>query len=239
MFFDTKELKELRESSDPKHQRMMTRIKIFAGMAVAILVLIIGVVVLFKNNASLKIQIKKQNEQLTEATDKISEIIKYVPQMDYSNESTIEDEGYVTHTEKDDPTQFSVRLTSYYTGDDTGSTKYTGSGISTDRFKTNDKGWYTYNGKVVLAAATKECLNSSKGACGQYNYSDKVEHYFSYFDELTITVDNQDYQAVVLDSCGACMRDSRVDMFVKDKDSVVDRGYLGNNPAVIQIKKSN
>jgi len=237
--FDSKELKELKDSYNPKHTKMLTRVKIFIGMCVAILVLIIGVVVLINNNSSLRMEVKKQEKQLDEATDKISEIIKYVPQVDYNNESTIEDEGYVTHTEADDPTQFSVRLTSYYTGDDTGSTKYTGSGISTDKFKVNDKGWYTYNGKIVLAAATKECLNSTKGACGQYNYNDKVEHYFKYFDELTITIDKVDYKAVVLDSCGACMRDSRVDLFVNGKDSVIDRGYMGNNPATVQIKKSN
>ena len=51
-----------------------------------------------------------------------------------------------------------VVFTNYYKGDSEGSTAKTGSGITTDKFQINEKGWYLYEGKVVIAAATYECL---------------------------------------------------------------------------------
>ena len=240
-FFNKRELEEIKEKDyeNPKRDAAMRRLKLFLTVIGIALVLLIALVFTLKANSSLQARLEKQDEQLQSANDKIAEIIKYVPTVDYNNESTIEEEGYITQKPEDDPTQFASRMTSYYTGDSTGSTKYTGSGISTERFKVNDKGWYTYDGKIVLATATNECLNSTKGACGKYKWSDAVSHYFNYFDELTVTIDGKQYDGIVLDSCGACMgaNGDRIDLFVKDKDSVIDRGYLGNNPVIVQFKK--
>lgn len=124
------------------------------------------------------------------------------------------------------------RLTSYYTNDGTNSGSCTGSGICTNKFQVNDKGWYTYQGKLVIAAATNECLNAKgSDACGKYNEPVEGRHYFNYFDELQIEVDGQTYDAIVLDSCGASMfvNEDRIDLFVSSKSSAIDRGYKGNN----------
>lgn len=125
----------------------------------------------------------------------------------------------------------SYRLTSYYTGDSTGSGVYVGAGLSTKKFEINDKGWYTYKGKLVLAAATYECLNTKGGACGKWNTELDYITYYNYYDELTIVIDGTEYEAIVLDSCGSCMTDeqNRIDLFVSNKDSVIDRGYKGVN----------
>ena len=125
------------------------------------------------------------------------------------------------------------RLTSYYTGDGTGSGRCTGSGICTNKFKVNEKGWYTYKGKLVVAAATNLCLNITKGkdACAKYNTKVEGRKYFDYFDEIQVEIDGVKYDAIVLDSCGASMfvEEDRIDLFVANKSSVIDRGYKGKN----------
>lgn len=141
--------------------------------------------------------------------------------------------------EEAEKAQISYRLTSYYTGDNTGSSSYVGAGISTSKFQINSKGWYTYKGKLVVATATNECLNAKgSDACSKYSKLDNIT-YYNYYDELNITIDGVSYEAVVLDSCGACMSDkqNRIDLFVSNKNSVIDRGYKGVNE--IQVSKMN
>ena len=116
------------------------------------------------------------------------------------------------------------RLTSYYTGDYTGSGTYVGSGFNTSQFGINDKGWYTYQGMVVIATATNECLNTEVGNCTKYGFNKNIK-YYNYFDTVTINIDNTEYRAIVLDSCGACMNDTRIDLFVSNKTFAIDRGY--------------
>jgi hypothetical protein len=116
------------------------------------------------------------------------------------------------------------RLTSYYTGDYTGSGTYVGSGFNTSQFGINNKGWYTYKGMVVIATATNECLNTKVGNCTKYNYNNNIK-YYNYFDTVSIIVDNIEYRAIVLDSCGACMNDIRIDLFVSKEQYAIDRGY--------------
>lgn len=132
------------------------------------------------------------------------------------------------------------RLTSYYTNDSTGSGLCTGSGKCTKDFEVNEQGWYTYENKVVLAAATTVCLSATRCACGNWNTRQSDITYYSYFQELEIEIDEIRYGAVVLDSCGGCMllKDAdggfgRMDIFVHGKENRLDRGYLGNNPAYI------
>ncbi len=125
----------------------------------------------------------------------------------------------------------SYRLTSYYPGDDTGSGEWVGAGYHIFNFEINDKGWYTFDGKLVLAGATNECLNAKKGACGKWNAPKDNKTYFNYHDEVTIVIDGLEYEGIILDSCGACMdlEENRIDLFVINKESMIDRGYRGEN----------
>lgn len=121
------------------------------------------------------------------------------------------------------------RITSYYPGDNCASGTKTGSGKSTKDFgtmKIGNKTVYTYNGKIVVAAATKELLNLGYSAKGAQNKQDK--HYFKYYDTLTLTIDGQTYEAIVLDSCGAAMWEGqyRVDIFVPSANNVIDRSNV-------------
>ena len=124
---------------------------------------------------------------------------------------------------KTNNTSKSYRMTYYYPSE---SSSYTGSGLSTKNFQINNKGWYTYKGKIVVAAATEELLNSR-----EYSYDTKMHtrvpgrHYYRYYDELTVNVDGVDYPAIVLDSCGASMKlnEDRIDLFVSNAKSGCDR----------------
>ena len=117
-----------------------------------------------------------------------------------------------------------VRFTNYYQGDSEGSTATTGSGLTTDDFQINEKGWYTYNGKVVVACSTYECLRSDWGGCATVNtMSDVPNGYdvYNYFDEIQIEIDGIIYDAIILDSCLASYWDEefqRYDIFIADEE---------------------
>lgn len=123
-----------------------------------------------------------------------------------------------------------VRFTSYYIGDCSGSGASTSSGLSVDDFEINEMGWYTYQGKVVLATATHQCLEAFTGACGKYDKLPDGYNIHQLYDELTIFLGGNNYEAIVLDSCGASFWEEelqRYDIFVKDKASVYDgSGYV-------------
>ena len=48
---------------------------------------------------------------------------------------------------------------------------------------------------------------------------------------MLVEIDGIQYDGIILDSCGACsyVQENRLDLFVRDKDSVIDRGYKGKN----------
>lgn len=101
--------------------------------------------------------------------------------------------------------------------------KTLGTQIKRSELVLNDKGIYTYLGRVCLATATYECLNSNSGACKLYNFDNLPDdyHYFRYYDELVIILDGIEYNAIVIDSCGFCASDQgeeyqRVDILVSD-----------------------
>ncbi len=124
-------------------------------------------------------------------------------------------------------TSYKYRLTSYYPNDDYGSGHCTGSGLCTDKFEITEQGWYTYNGKLVLAAATPYLQN-------KFGYKEN-KLYFKYYEELNVTIDGQTYRGVILDTCGACYKNEIIDLYVKDKASVTDRGYRGKNMITIEL----
>ena len=42
-----------------------------------------------------------------------------------------------------------------------------------------------------------------------------------YREELTLNINGIDYQAIILDSCGACMKRKIIDLFVVDSNSAI------------------
>ena len=103
-------------------------------------------------------------------------------------------------------------MTSFYPAE---SSDCTGSGLCSWDFGVNEHGWYTYNGKLVVATATQYLANQ-----GWY-LADGV-HTYRYYDEITLIIDGVEYQAIVLDSCGSSMRTDRIDLFVTGADTVKD-----------------
>ena len=96
-----------------------------------------------------------------------------------------------------------------------------GSGIKRDQLSVNSNGLMEYNGKVVVATATYECLKSSHGACKKIVDLPHGYIAFNYHDEFLIEYKGIEYPAIVLDSCGSCSIDKnedhqRVDVLVKN-----------------------
>ena len=131
----------------------------------------------------------------------------------------------------DTPTRktYKYRLTSFYPNDELKTGDCTGSGLCSWDLKTDSHGWYTYNGKLVLAAATTYLIK-------QFGYTEG-KTYFKYYDEVNITIDGVTYPGIILDTCGACYHDERLDLFVKNGSSVIDRGYMGRNMITVEITK--
>lgn len=122
------------------------------------------------------------------------------------------------------------RVTSYHPGDNCLSTNTTGSGKTTNDFTIKTicgKQVYTYKGKIVVAAATQELYNTGYNKNNsQTKQADK--HYFKYYDTFKITLDGNDYEAIVLDSCGAAMwqGEYRIDIYVPDSTNVLNRSNV-------------
>lgn len=127
------------------------------------------------------------------------------------------------------PKTLKYRLTSFYPNDELKTGDCTGSGLCSWDLTTDSHGWYTYKGKLVLAAATTYMQNTFGTKEGKM--------YFKYYDEVNITIDGVVYPGIILDTCGACYRDERLDLFVKDGPSAIDRGYMGRNMITVEITK--
>lgn len=123
-------------------------------------------------------------------------------------------------------TKREVYFTNYYANDGYGTTAKTGSGLSADDFQINSLGWYTYQGKVVVAAATNEGLASSYGVLANYNEPEPGITYYSYYDTIIFEIDGILYEGIILDTCGASMNIdylnqhdggvNRLDIFIAD-----------------------
>ena len=110
---------------------------------------------------------------------------------------------------------YTTRMTSYYSNDGYETGSITGSGLGVNDFVVNEKGWYTYQGKLVIATATEYLLKYG------YTLSEGI-HTYEYYDELVLNIDGIDYQAIVLDSCGSSMSNGRIDLFVVDGKHIKD-----------------
>lgn len=104
---------------------------------------------------------------------------------------------------------YRTRMTSFWVGDDCNSGDMTASGKSSKDFGVNGNGWYTWNGMLVIATASHRLGNTNQRT-------------YNLYDQVTLVINGNTYKAVVLDVCGACMRDNRIDLFVKDYASAID-----------------
>lgn len=124
---------------------------------------------------------------------------------------------------------YKYRITSYYPNDECNSGYCTGSGLCVEDFTIDEHGWYTYNGKLVLAAATTYLQN-------KFGVKEN-KLYFKYYDEVLLTIDGVEYEGIILDTCGACYKNEIIDLYVTNKSSVLDRGYQGKNMISLEVTK--
>ena len=105
-------------------------------------------------------------------------------------------------------------------------TSSTGSGKNDKNFGIDPTlGCYTYNGKVVLAAATNILQKN-----GGYTRRDHV-YYFDYYDEVEFTYNGKKYTGIILDSCGVSMRPEYYYSGTNAKTNVLDMFFPTNAAA--------
>lgn len=164
---------------------------------------------------SIKTETVEQHNKINKTYSKIEKIVENMPKSNTKPENSVEtipENDTVSHSSV---ISYTTRLTSFYSNDDYGTGSCTGTGLCETDFQINENGWYTYQGKLVLATATPYLLNYG------YGLGDGIVT-FNYYDEVTVVIDGVSYQAIIADSCGACMTDNRIDLFVSNSNSVKD-----------------
>lgn len=158
---------------------------------------------------------RKEIRNIKDSHTKIEKIVKILEENNNKTENIVETIPENNNISQSIVTSYQTRLTSFYANDGYGTGSCTGSGLCESDFQVNENGWYTYQGKLVLATATPYLLNYG------YSLADGIETY-RYYDELTLNIDGISYPAIVLDSCGYCTIDNRIDLFVSNRESVKD-----------------
>ena len=110
----------------------------------------------------------------------------------------------------EEPTTYTTRMTSFYSGDEYNTGSITASGLGENDFGINENGWYTYQGKLVIATAST-----------RLGYTDMRT--YNLYDDINVIIDGIRYEGIVLDVCGACMWDNRIDLFVSEGQYAVDK----------------
>ena len=77
---------------------------------------------------------------------------------------------------------------------------------------------------VVIATANRSLLKYGWPAVDGLTY-------YKLYDTLTLVIDGTSYSAIVLDSCGACMKKDIIDVFV------IDRAHMVNGTAKVRKSK--
>jgi hypothetical protein len=106
-------------------------------------------------------------------------------------------------------------MTTFHSGDGYGTGSCTGSGLCEKDFTVNDKGWYLYKDRLVLAGATRYLL--------KHGYKEQIgKKYFTYGENVTVIIDGVSYPGTIWDSCGACTSSSNniIDLFVSGPSAV-------------------
>lgn len=141
-----------------------------------------------------------------------------------SRSAEIRAENIIENTviETEDKSLEGYRITSYYPAENNNTT---GSGKTTNDFNfmnINGKKVYSYQGRIVVAAATNELLKTGYNQNGSQNKQKK--HYFNYYDTGRMKIENNWYGFIVLDSCGAAMWNGyyRLDIFVPNSENIID-----------------
>ncbi len=117
-----------------------------------------------------------------------------------------------------------VYFTNYHYGDGSSGTT-TASGLQIKDFEVNEEGMYTYKGKVVIATA-----NMTRLERGIYEGYQSHELY----EEFTIQLNNKEYQAIVLDVCGACYY--MEGEFLQRYDIFVTKNVIGKEIGQVILK---
>lgn len=180
----------------------------------AIILLVISIIVIKTNlNRHIKTKDTKVVQSIKKEEKPVKkEINEQIEVVEETQEEIVEEPIEVSNT-------YTTRLTSYYPEE---TSDCTGSGLCSWDFQVNEHGWYTYNGKLVVATATEYLL--------KYGFTlNEGVHTYKYGDEITLVIDGIEYQAVVKDSCGNCMKTDRVDLFVSNANSVKD--------TIIEVRK--
>lgn len=190
-----------------KRKKKVIRLKPLAKIILTILFILIALYLFLE---PFKPRTKQKTTQPKEIIAKKEKVV-YEPKNDVLEQSEETQETY------QEPIQdtYTTRMTSYWANDGYGTGECTGSGLCSWNFQVNDKGWYTYQGKLVVATATVYLANQG------WFVSDGV-HLYKYWEELVLTIDGVEYEAIILDSCGSSMRTDRVDLFVSNASSVKD-----------------
>lgn len=139
---------------------------------------------------------------------------------------------------------YEIMFTYYHPGDATGSGAKTGSGKTTSDFTVDSNGWYHYeqNGTdyLVIAAATTYCRDAANH-CGvdvqKHGLAKKIK-YYQYYDTLVLNLGGTTYNAIVLDSCGACMWEKqdnlgeKFDIFASSSNAV-NPGIYNSSSSIV------
>ena len=131
-----------------------------------------------------------------------------------------------------------ARFTSYYTGDATGSSSCTASGLCTKDFEIDAQGRYTYHGDLVMATAVASCTASREGVCGQYNSLPSGYRQYHLKDRITFVMDGKTCHGIVLDICGACYwpeEKQRYDIFVSGRAAAADLSGTVRTPKTLDV----
>ena len=108
------------------------------------------------------------------------------------------------------PSTYTTRMTSFYSGDECNTGSITASGLGENDFNVNENGWYTYQDKLVIATAST-----------RLGYTDMRT--YNLYDNINVIIDGIRYEGIVLDRCGACQIYNRIDLFVSNAESVIDK----------------
>lgn len=130
-------------------------------------------------------------------------------------ESTNDSGEEINQMYLDEYHKIDVYFTNYHLGD--GSSGFTtASGLRIFDFDVNDEGMYIYDGKVVVATANMTRLQ--RGINEGYKSHELYE-------EFMIRLNDKEYQAIVLDVCGACY--GMFDEFLQRYDIFTTKNVIG------------